>query len=354
MSKLDLELLRSLPKTDLHCHLDGSLRLATILQLAQEQGIELPADTPEGLAQALGVGHVFDGLDGYLKPFETTLSVLQTEESLYRAAFELAEDAAAENVRYLEVRYAPVLHVNKGMPLEAILEAVVQGLRDASRKCDIIAGTIVCGIRNQKPETSLQMAQLAVKYKNRGVIGFDLAGSEEDFPAKTHREAFYLILNNNINCTLHAGEAYGAESIAQAIHYCGAHRIGHGTRLREDADLMSYVNDQRIALEVCPTSNVQTRSVSNLAAHPLRLYYDRGIRTTINTDNRLISNTTVSQELLLIHEHLGMTLDDIKEIIVYGFKSAFLPFDEKKQLLRRVVRELGITHPYSAIFADGG
>jgi len=334
-------LLHSMPKADLHCHLDGSMRISTILDLADQQHIALPADTPAALRVALGVGQVRKSLEEYLKAFEITLSVLQTEESLYRAAFELCEDAASENVRYLEVRYAPILHVKQGLPLPTIVHAVVQGLRDAEKKFDIRAGTIICGIRNQGPEMSYKLAELAVAFKNRGVIGFDLAGAEVDHPAKRHRDAFQLILNNNINCTLHAGEAYGPESIAQAIHWCGAHRIGHGTRLAEDGDLLNYVNDNRVPLEVCLSSNVQTGSVATMADHPLRFYYDYGLRTTINTDNRLMSDTTVTKELLLAHQHLGMKLDDIKELVLYGFKSAFLPFRERRDLLARVARELG-------------
>lgn len=335
------ELLRSLPKSDLHCHLDGSLRPSTILSLAEQQGVALPADNPDDLCKNLGCGTVRESLADYLRAFEVTLSVLQTDESLYRAAFELAEDAAAENVRYLEVRYAPILHTRKKLPLPAIVHAVSQGLRDAEKRFDIRAGIIICGIRNQSPETSIKLAELAVAFKNRGVIAFDLAGAEIDHPAKRHKDAFQLILNNNINCTLHAGEAYGPESIAQAIHWCGAHRIGHGTRLVEDGDLLNFVNDNRIPLEVCPSSNVQTKSVSSFEAHPLRFYYDYGLRVTVNTDNRLMSATTVTKELYLVHKHLGMSLNDIKELILYGFKSAFLPFRERRELLSRVSKELG-------------
>jgi adenosine deaminase len=337
------EVIRALPKADLHCHLDGSLRLNTILEMAEQQRVRLPADTPEGLREALGVGKVRESLNEYLTAFDITLSVLQTEESLHRTAFELAEDAAAENVRYIEVRYAPILHVRRGLPMTTIVHAVVQGLREAEKKLDIRAGTIICGIRNQSPENSYRLAELAVAFKNRGVIGFDLAGAEVDFPAKKHKDAFQLILNNNINCTLHAGEAYGPESIAQAIHWCGAHRIGHGTRLAEDGDLLNYINDNRIPLEVCLSSNLQTKTVPTIEAHPLRFYYDYGLRTTINTDNRLISDTTVTKELYLAHKYLGMTLDDIKELIIYGFKSAFMPFGERRELLARVTHDLGTT-----------
>jgi adenosine deaminase len=180
------------------------------------------------------------------------------------------------------------------------------------------------------------LAELAVAYKNRGVIGFDLAGAEVNFPAKDHKDAFQLILKNNVNCTAHAGEAYGPESIAQAIHYLGAHRIGHGTRLREDGDLLNYVNDHRIPIEACLSSNVQTGAVPSVASHPLKFYFDYGLRVTINTDNRLITDTTITKELWLAHTELGLSLEDLATIIVSGFKSAFLPFREKQDMLLQV------------------
>ena len=191
------------------------------------------------------------------------------------------------------------------------------------------------------------MAELAVAYKGRGVVGFDLAGAEYDNPAKHHRTAFQLVRDNNINVTIHAGEAYGPESIAQAIHVCGAHRIGHGCRLRENGDLLHYVNDHRIALECCPSSNVQTGAIRDLPSHPLKLYKALGLRVTVNTDNRLVTDTTVSKELHLCHTHLGFTLEDLKAIVLSGFKSAFLPFHVKQQYLRKVSDEL-------RLFTDDG
>ena len=334
------ELLRALPKTDLHCHLDGSLRLRTILELAERQKVRLPADTEDGLAKAIHMGQVCKSLEDYLTAFDVTLSVLQTEEALYRAAYELAIDCAAENVRYLEVRYAPVLHQRKGLKLTTIVASVLEGLRSAKRETGIRYGVIVCGIRHINPQTSVRLAELCVAYKNRGVIGFDLAGAEVNFPAKAHKEAFQLILKNNVNCTAHAGEAYGPESIAQALHFLGAHRIGHGTRLREDGDLLNYVNDHRIPIEVCLSSNVQTGAAPDIASHPLKFYLEYGLRVTINTDNRLITDTTVTRELWHAHHELGLSLEDLATIIVSGFKSAFLPFREKQDVLKDVNAEI--------------
>lgn len=337
---LPLTFFERLPKTDLHVHLDGSLRLETILELAEQDGIQLPGRTPDELARAMHLGENTGSLVEYLKAFDVTLRVLQTEDALVRVARELGEDAAKEGVRYMEVRYAPMLHTRKGLRLTAVVEAVLEGLWQAKEEFGVESNVIICGIRNISPESSLEMAQLCVAYKNRGVVAFDLAGAEYDHPAKHHKASFQLVRDNNINVTIHAGEAYGPESIHQAIHVCGAHRIGHGCRLREDGDLLHYVNDHRIALECCPSSNVQTGAVRDLASHPIKLYYDLGLRVTVNTDNRLITDTTVSKELWLCHTQMGMKVPEIKRVILNGFKAAFLPFHQKQAFLRRIAREL--------------
>ena len=338
--QLPLGVFEKLPKTDLHVHLDGSLRLRTLLELADQQGVKLPASDTEGLRAAMHCGEATGSLVEYLKAFDITLSVMQREDALYRIAYELAEDAAAENVRYMEVRYSPMLHLQRGLRQVAVVEAVLSGLRQAQHDHGIESNVIVCGIRNISAESSLEMARLAVAYKNRGVVAFDLAGAEYDHPAKRHKDAFQLIRNNNIACTIHAGEAFGPESIAQALHVCGAHRIGHGCRLREDGDLLHYVIDHRIPLEACPSSNVQTGAVESFETHPLKLYCDLGVRVTVNTDNRLITDTTVSRELYLCHTKLGLEPRDIARIVLSGFKSAFLPFHIRQQHLRRAAVEL--------------
>jgi adenosine deaminase len=337
---LPLEFFRQLPKTDLHVHLDGSLRLDTIIDLARIHRVEIPSTDPAELRQAMNLGQNCGSLVEYLKAFDVTLRVLQHEDALFRVAYELAEDAARENVRYMEVRYSPMLHTRSGLKLTRVVEAVLAGLRAAHDAIGVESNVILCGIRNISPESSLEMAELAVAYKGRGVVGYDLAGAEYDHPAKHHKKAFQLVRDNNINCTIHAGEAYGPESIAQALHVCGAHRIGHGCRLREDGDLLHYINDHRIPLECCPSSNVQTGAVRDLASHPIKLYFDLGLRVTVNTDNRLVTDTTVSQELWHCHTKMGMSVRDIKSIIVAGFKSAFLAFHVKQGYLRRVTEEL--------------
>ena len=336
------ELLHRLPKTDLHCHLDGSLRLDTILELARQDGVALPTFDRADLFSRLYAGDHVTSLDEYLKAFDITLAVLQTEHALERAAYELACDAWAENVRYLEVRYSPLLHLRAGLRPSQVVEAVVRGLRQARREFGIRTGVILCAIRSQGPESSLRIAELCVAFKNRGVVGFDLAGSEVNNPAKLHRQAFQLVIDNNINCTAHAGEAFGPDSIAQVIRGCGAHRIGHGTRLVENGDLLNYVNDHRIPLEVCVSSNLQTKAAASWKSHPVDFFVDYGLRVTINTDNRLMTDTTVSKELWLCHQHYGWSLDTIKGVIMAGFKSAFLPNREKTELLAQIQGELAL------------
>ena len=341
------EWIKKLPKTDLHCHLDGSMRLESILDLAEKQKVKLPADHPDDLKKMIVCGSHTKSLRDYLKGFEITLSILQKEEAISRAAFELIEDVARENVWYIEVRFSPILHTRKGLSLGRIIEAVLDGLKRGQRKFGTRFGLILCGMRNMNPRITKQLAELCIAYKYQGVVGFDLAGAEEDFPAKHHREAFYLVLNNNINCTIHAGESYGPESIHQALHYCGAHRIGHGTNLKEDGDLLNYVNDHRIPLEVCLSSNVHTKVVDSIENHPMRLYYDYGLRVTVNTDNRLMSDTTETRELFLAATKLNFSEDEIRDLIIFGFKSAFLHYRARVSLLNEALRRMAEIKPFS-------
>ena len=337
---LTLDVIRRLPKTDLHCHLDGCLRPRTVLELADEQKVKLPTRDLPKLTRVLQAGKRTRSLADYLKIFDITLSVMQEKEALYRISYELAEDAAAENVRHLEVRYAPILHRKRKLAWEDIVDPVIAGLRDAGLKHQMSTGVIICGIRSMDPRISVELAELAVAYKGKGVLAFDLAGQEKDYPAKAHREAFQVVLRNNINSTVHAGEAFGAASIGQALHYCGAHRIGHGTMLREDADLMRYVNDHRIPLEVCLSSNVQTRTVENIKAHPFHFYFKQGLRVTLNTDSRLISATTVSEEIALAARAYKLSAYEVKRILINGFKSAFMPYAQKARMLREANLEM--------------
>ena len=331
--------IRAMPKTDLHVHLDGSLRPATILELAEKHAVRLPASDPESLADYM---HVQDArnLEDYLERFEITLSVMQHSDALERIAYELCEDAAAENVRYMEVRYSPILLTREGLPLPETVEAPLRGIRRARDELGIDTSLIICGIRNMEPDVSRDLADLTIAFKNRGVVAFDLAGAEYNYPAKKHKNAFYMVRNANVSATIHAGEAYGPESIHQALHYCGAHRIGHGTRLYEDPDLMQFVNDHRIPLEICLTSNVQTRAVEDFKSHPVRLYFDRGLVVSLHTDNRLMSGTTVTEEHVRAWKHLDFTLEEIAELVLNGFRSAFLHQPQKQALLAEVEPEI--------------
>lgn len=334
------DLLRRLPKAELHCHLDGSLRASTMLQLGREHGVPMPAHDADELADYMVVRDARH-LDDYLVRFDVTLSVLQTADALERVTFELAEDAADEGVRYLEVRYSPVLNVRHGLTLGEAVEAPLRGLARAQREYGIIGRVIVCALRNLPPGISLEMAKLAVSYRDRGVVGFDLAGAEAGHPASEHAEAFEWARAHDMACTCHAGEGAGAESVREAIHDCGAHRIGHGTRLIEDASLTQYVNDRRLPLEICLTSNVQTRAVPSYEAHPLRRYFDAGLQVALCTDNRLMSGTTLTDEFLLAARYQGFTFDELCALALASFESSFLPVQERDAMVTTARRDIG-------------
>ncbi len=334
-----LDFLHALPKTDLHVHLDGSLRLGTVRELAAKHDLGFDFQTDEDVRAVCQVPDDCESLVDYLRVFDITLKLMQTAAELTRIAYELAEDAHRENVRYMEVRYSPLLHTNKGLDYDSVVAAVQEGLDLARRQFGIVCGQIICGIRHISAESSLELAELAVRWKGRGVVGFDLAGAEKDYPAKDHIAAFQKVLNNNISITIHAGEAFGAPSIHQALHYCRARRIGHGTHLIEDIDLMNWVNDHRIPVEICLASNLQTKAIPDYQSHPIRRFMEEGLRVTLNTDNRLVSGTTVTNEFRLAVENYGLSEDEVLGLVMNGFKSAFLPLKEKTQLVDQVLAE---------------
>ena len=338
--KITKDFVKKLPKTELHVHLDGSLRIDTIFDLAKKYNVKLPRKSKEKLKDLICCDKKCESLEDYLRGFEVTLSVLQHTNALDRAAYELAEDAAKENIKYMEVRFSPILHTRKGSKLTDICDAVLNGLRKAEKKYDILTGVIICGIRNMDPATSLKLAELAVAYKHKGVIGFDLAGAEYNHPAKDHAEACDLVKKNHLNITIHAGEAYGPLSIEQALHSCNAHRIGHGTHLIEDGDLLNFMNDHRIPIEICLTSNLHTKAVERIESHPVQLFIDYGLRVTLNTDNRLISNTTLTDEFMLLLDKFDVDYMDIKNIIINGFKSAFLPYRHRVRLINQALNDM--------------
>ncbi len=338
MPLVDRELLRRLPKAELHCHLDGSVRPATLLDLGRQYGVAMPAPTEAALREYMIVRDART-LEDYLARFDITLSVMQTESALERIAYELGADAAAEGVRYIEVRYAPVLNIRGGIALGAAVEAPLRGLARAEREHGIVGRLIICGIRNMSPDVSLELARLAVAYRAAGVVGFDLAGGEAGNPASRHIKAFEHARGHDMACTCHAGEGDGAASVRDAVHVCGASRIGHATRLIEDEALTDYVNDRRIALEICLTSNVQTRATQSYETHPLRQYYDRGLNVILNTDNRLMSGTSLVDE----YEHasrIGFDFAELARMALNGFESAFLPFAERRVLVDRAKAEI--------------
>ncbi len=334
------ELVARVPKVLLHEHLDGGLRPETVIELAETAGYELPRKEPGPLAEWFFAGASRGSLSQYLEGFRHTIAVMQTADALERVAYEFVEDMARENVVYAEVRFAPHLHTTEGLGLDAVMLAALRGLRRGSEDFNVGTGLIVCALRNQEPELSTQLVELALAYREQGCVGFDLAGEEAGNPAKEHLEAFQLAKRMNFSITIHAGESFGPDSIWQALQYCGAHRIGHGTRLVEDVviydgkvikvgSLAQYVLDHRIPLEICLSSNVHTGAVTSLAEHPFPLFRDLGFRVTLNTDNRLMSRTTMTEEYTLAVEEFGCTFDDLEIISINGMKSAFAHYDER-------------------------
>lgn len=339
MAILHSELLRRLPKAELHCHLDGSVRPDTLLELGREYKQPMPRDDADALREYMRVDDA-RSLEDYLARFDVTLSVMQTADALERIAYELAMDAARDGVRYIEVRYAPVLNIAHGLSLGEAVEAPLRGLERAEREGGATGRVIVCALRHMSPEISVELARLAVGYKHRGVVGFDLAGGELGNPASPHAPAFAYAREHDLACTCHAGEGADASYVREAVHVCGAHRIGHATRLYEDESLTQYVNDRRIALEICLTSNVQTRAVDSYGEHPLRAYFDRGMNVVLNTDNRLMSGTTLTDEYVHAAKMLDFTFAELCEIALNGFAAAFIPWEARERLIAEARLEI--------------
>ncbi|MGH7680304.1 MAG: adenosine deaminase [Gemmatimonadaceae bacterium] len=334
MTAIDRDLLRRLPKAELHCHLDGSVRPQTLLDLAREYGVTMPRTDASGLGEHMTVRDAHN-LEEYLARFTVTLSVMQHAAALERIAYELGADAHKDGVWYLETRFAPVLNIRAGLTTDEVIDAVVRGLARAEAEFGIVARVIVTALRDLDPSISLEMARLAVDYRGRGVVGFDLAGGEAGHPASHHAAAFDYARSHDLACTCHAGEGDGAQSVREAVQDCCVHRVGHGTRLFEDPALMDYVNDRRIPIEICVTSNIQTRAARSYATHPVRRYFDAGLNVVLNTDNRLMSATTLTDEYSHAATHLGFTLAELGKIAVNGFESAFMPFKEREGFAAR-------------------
>jgi adenosine deaminase len=349
---LNLETIRDAPKVLLHDHLDGGLRPATVLELAAEVGYDaLPADTADDLGHWFLSASHSGSLVRYLEGFGHTVAVMQTPDALARVASECAQDLAADGVVYAEVRFAPELHVERGLELDAVVEAVLAGFRAGSelaaeRGRRIRVGCLLTAMRHAA--RSKEIAELAIRYRDAGVVGFDIAGAEAGFPPTRHLDAFEYLRRENFHFTIHAGEAFGLPSIWEAIQWCGADRLGHGVRIVDDIDtsgptpklgrLAQYVRDKRIPLEMCPSSNVQTGAAASIAEHPIGLLRRLYFRVTVNTDNRLMSGTSMSREMLLLAEAFGYGWPDLQWFTVNAMKSAFIPFDERLAIINDVIK----------------
>ncbi|WP_282702350.1 adenosine deaminase [Streptomyces sp. CC219B] len=345
-TRVDAEVIRRLPKAVLHDHLDGGLRPATVVELAETVGHALPTTDPDELAAWYFEAANSGDLVRYIATFEHTLAVMQTREGLLRTAEEYVLDLAADGVVYGEVRYAPELNTNGGLSLAEVVETVQEGLaagmaKAAAAGTPVRVGTLLCGMRMF--DRVREAADLAVAFRDAGVVGFDIAGAEAGFPAADHLAAFEHLRRESVPFTIHAGEADGLSSIHQALQICGAQRLGHGVRITDDivdgklGRLAGWVRDRRIALEMCPTSNLQTGAATSIAEHPITALKDLGFRVTLNTDNRLVSGTTMTREMSLLVDEAGWTVEDLRTVTVNALKSAFIPFDERKALIEDVV-----------------
>lgn len=343
-----LDEIRQAPKVLLHDHLDGGLRPQTIIDLARESGYDkLPATDAGALGAWFREAADSGSLERYLETFAHTVGVMQTREALVRVAAECAQDLADDGVVYAEVRYAPELHTSGGLSLDQVVQAVLDGFREGSAGRGIRVNSLLTAMRHQA--RSMEIAELAVRYRDVGVAGFDIAGAEAGYPPTRHLDAFEYLQRENSHFTIHAGEGFGLPSIWQAIQWCGADRLGHGVRIIDDIQvgsdggaklgrLAAYVRDKRIPLEMCPTSNLQTGAASSLADHPIGLLRRLYFRVTVNTDNRLMSDTSVSKEFAGLVDAFGYGWDDLQWFTVNAMKSAFLPFDERLAIINGVIK----------------
>lgn len=347
MAQLTGEQIRAVPKVLLHDHLDGGLRPATIVELAVAAGHRLPAEDPESLGTWFAEAADSGSLERYLETFQHTVAVMQTAENLTRVARECVEDLAADGVVYAEVRYAPEQHLEGGLTLEQVVEAVQQGFEQGQSSTGIVVRQLLTAMRHQA--NSRQIAELVVAYRDAGVVGFDIAGAEAGYPPTRHLDAFEYLQRENAHFTIHAGEGFGLPSIWEAIQWCGADRLGHGVRIVDDITydgdgkpqlgrLAAYVRDKRIPLELCPHSNVQTGAAASIADHPIGMLKDLRFRITVNTDNRLMSGTSMSQEMAALVDAFGWDLDDLQWVTVNAMKSAFLPFEERLAIINDVIK----------------
>lgn len=343
----DTDTIRSAPKVLLHDHLDGGLRPATVVELAAAQGYDaLPTTDPEELATWFTSGADRKSLELYLQAFPHTVAVMQTPEALERVAYEAAVDLAADGVVYAESRFAPEQHLQQGLTLDEVVEAVLAGFDRGMADHDITVGTLVTAMRHAAH--SREIAELAMRHRDQGVVGFDIAGAEAGFPPTRHLDAFQLIQRENSHITIHAGEAFGLRSIWEALQFCNAERLGHGVRIVDDISgpahdpklgrLAAFVRDRRIPLEMCPTSNVNTGAAPSLPEHPIDLLKRLRFRVTVNTDNRLMSGVTMTSEMQAMVETFDWTLEDLRWVTINAMKSAFWPFDQRLALINEVIK----------------
>ena len=345
---LDLATIRRAPKVLLHDHLDGGLRPRTVIELAADAGYrELPTTDPDELARWFTLGADRKSLELYLEGFRHTVAVMQTRDAVERVAAECVEDLAADGVAYAEIRMAPELLTDGGLTLDEATEAMLAGLRRGADGRPITVGLLITAMR--QAAKSVEIAELAIRHRDEGVVGFDIAGPEAGYPPTRHLDAFHLIARENFHFTIHAGEGFGLPSIWEALQWCGAERLGHGVRIVDDivvrpdgrvalGRLAGYVRDRRVPLEMCPTSNVHTGAAPSIAEHPIDLLRRLRFRVTVNTDNRLMSGITLSSEFATLASTFGIGLDDMEWLTLNAMKSAFWPFDGRLRIINEQIK----------------
>ncbi|NQX71005.1 adenosine deaminase [Paenibacillus alba] len=332
------DLLSRLPKVDLHLHLDGSVKPETLLELALHQGIDLPVYDREGLIPHMRVGEECGSLIEYLSKFDFTTRIMQSGEALERIAYEVVQQSAEHNCKYVEVRFAPQLHRNNGLTVEETIHHVVEGMKRGQRDFGVRGGVIAICMRNHSCQSNLEVIEAAAKFVGKGVVAVDLAGDEATYPPEFFREVFAESTRRGIPVTIHAGEAAGAANVYEAVTNLGAARIGHGVRLKENRSIMEMVKERRIPLEMCPISNIQTKAVSGWEAYPIREYLEQGLLVTINTDNPSVSGTDITNEYRVLSDRFGFTAPELVKLIMNGVDAAFLD-EADKRLLRREMED---------------
>ncbi|MCQ4924577.1 adenosine deaminase [Tissierella carlieri] len=338
-------ILRNIPKIELHCHLDGSVRPETMYELLLQQEEDLHVSDIKEFEELVSVKEECNSLIEYLKKFSYPLKVMQRKENIERITYELLEDLSIQNVKYVEIRFAPFLHMNDGLNFNDVVESVLKGMERGREEFNILSNAILICMRHESLQNSLEVVEYGEKYLGKGVVAVDLAGNEQDFPPEIHKEAFELARKKGYKITIHGGETGAVENISKSIELLYAERIGHGIAAIKDPKVMELLREKNIYLEMCPISNLQTKAVDSIENYPIRKYMELGIGVTVNTDNTTVSNTSLEKEYKLLMEELNFSIEEILKLIDNSVEAAFISREEKETLRKKIqdeLKELGL------------